>query len=262
VRRLALIAAVLVAGLLSTAPAASAARAGAHTIFYINQTPVKILMAASPGSTTGRTGWTVPAGAGGSFEVSQGWNGRVWGRTGCHFDAGGEGHCATGDCDGRFECRGWGDIPATLAEYNLDSFAGLDFYDVSMVDGSNLPMYIYPTSGQAAKKVSIHGCVRAGCTKAVRCPKVLKIFAHAKYVACESACAKLGGDQNCCRGKWAPRSQCNPRKWPVDYAAVFKRAEPYAYSYVDDDATSVYVCKGRCDYRIVFGLSPPKRRPS
>ena len=35
---------------------------------------------------------------------------------------------------------------------------------------------------------------------------------------------------------------------------MFKRAEPYAYSYVDDDATSVYVCSGRCDYHIVFGL--------
>ena len=56
-----------------------------------------------------------------------------------------------------------------------------------------------------------------------------------------------------------PRATCNPRKWPVDYARVFKRAEPYAYSYVDDDATSVYVCSGRCDYHIVFGLSPHKR---
>ena len=42
----------------------------------------------------------------------------------------------------------------------------------------------------------------------------------------------------------------------MDYARVFKRAEPYAYSYVDDDATSVYTCQGRCDYRITFGLTP------
>jgi ribosomal protein L24E len=42
----------------------------------------------------------------------------------------------------------------------------------------------------------------------------------------------------------------------VDYAAVFKHAEPYAYSYVDDDATSVYTCKGKCDYRITFGVTP------
>ena len=55
----------------------------------------------------------------------------------------------TGDCDGRYQCKGWGEIPATLAEYNLDSFAGLDFYDVSMVDGSNLPMYIRVIHGEA-----------------------------------------------------------------------------------------------------------------
>jgi hypothetical protein len=62
----------------------------------------------------------------------------------------------------------------------------------------------------------------------------------------ESACARFGTDQYCCRREWAPRSECDPAKWPVDYAAVFKKAEPYAYSYVDDDATSVFTCKGRC----------------
>jgi hypothetical protein len=47
-----------------------------------------------------------------------------------------------------------------------------------------------------------------------------------------------------------------PGRWPVDYAAVFKKAEPYAYSYADADATSTFVCKDRCDYRITFGLTP------
>ena len=57
--------------------------------------------------------------------------------------------------------------------------------------------------------------------------------------------ARLGGDQYCCRGQWSSRAACNPAQWPVDYAAVFKSAEPYAYSYVDDDATSVFtVCPG------------------
>jgi hypothetical protein len=85
---------------------------------------------------------------------------------------------------------------------------------------------------------------------------VLRVKAGGHVVACESACLRFGTDQYCCRGKWSSRAQCNPAKWPVDYARVFKRAEPYAYSYVDDDATSVYVCKGRCDYRIVFGITP------
>jgi hypothetical protein len=258
VRRLALIAAVLTVALLAAAPAASAARAGAHTIYFINRTPVKIWMAASPGSTSGRTGWTVPAGAGGSFEVSQGWNGRIWGRTGCHFNGEGEGHCATGDCGGRFECRGWGEIPATLAEYNLDSFAGLDFYDVSMVDGSNLPMYIRVIHGEADRSVDANGCLSPGrCTTEVHCPKTLRVpRGSPDPVGCISPCARFDTDRYCCRGPFA--AHCSPaRTWPVDYSKVFKRAEPYAYSWSGDDATSVFTCKGGCDYEIVFGVTPP-----
>jgi hypothetical protein len=239
---------------------AQAAASGPRRVTFINRVRQTIWVAASPDAShpMARTGWVLRPGRRVTVTVPNHWNGRFWGRTGCVFH-GGRGHCDTGDCAGRLQCRGWGAIPATLAEYNLDAWANLDFYDVSMVDGANLPMYIYPTSGQAAKKVGKNGCVKAGCTRLVRCPSALKIRAHGKYVACESACAKLGGDQYCCRGKWAPRAKCNPRKWPVDYARVFKRAEPYAYSYVDDDATSVYVCKGRCDYRIVFGVTAHRR---
>lgn len=239
---------------------APAAANGPRRVTFINRVKQTVWVAASPDANhpMARTGWVLRPGHRVTVTVPNHWNGRFWGRTSCVFRHG-RGHCDTGDCAGRLQCRGWGAIPATLAEYNLDAWDNLDFYDVSMVDGSNLPMYIYPTSGRAPKKVGRNGCVKAGCTKLVRCPAVLKIRAHGKYVACESACAKLGGDQYCCRGKWAPRAKCNPRKWPVDYARVFKRAEPYAYSYVDDDATSVYVCKGRCDYRIVFGITPHRR---
>jgi hypothetical protein len=226
---------------------------------FVNKMHFTIWAAASPDSSAplARTGWVLKPGHSVTFTVPSHYNGRFWGRTGCSF-RNGRGHCLTGDCGGMFQCTGWGQIPASLAEWNLDAWQGMDFYDVSLVDGWNVPMYIYPTSGQAAKKVGPAGCVKAGCTSVVKCPQVLKIFAGKRYVACESACAKIGGDQMCCRGKWAPRAMCNPRKWPVDSAAIFKRAEPYAYSYVDDDATSVYVCKGLCNYHIVFGVTPKK----
>jgi hypothetical protein len=97
--------------------------------------------------------------------------------------------------------------------------------------------------------------VAAGCTKPVSCPSALDVKAGGAVVGCISACARLGGDQYCCRGQWSARSACDPAKWPVDYAAVFKSAEPYAYSYVDDDATSVFTCSGVCDYRITFGVT-------
>jgi hypothetical protein len=230
---------------------------GARRVTFVNHLGQEIWVAASPDTAhpLTATGWALPPGQSVTITVPNQYNGRFWGRTGCVFH-GSTGHCQTGDCGGRFQCTGWGTIPATLAEYNLDAWQHLDFYDISMVDGDNVPMYAYPTSGDAPRKVSPDGCVAAGCTTAVPCPAALQITAAGKVVACESPCAKLGGDQYCCRGQWAPRSRCDPATWPVDYAAIFKKAEPYAYSYVDDDATSVYTCQGTCNYDIVFGVTP------
>ncbi len=240
-----------------SASAPAAAPPGSREVTFVNKVSQTIWVAAAqnPAHPLAVTGWVLPAGRSVTITVPDHWNGRFWGRTGCVFQAG-AGHCQTGDCAGRFQCTGNGTIPATLAEYDLDAWDGLDFYDVSMVDGSNLPMYINVTQGSAANQVSQDGCVAAGCTKPVACPSALQVKSGGLTVACESACARFGTDQYCCRGAWAARSQCNPAKWPVDYAAVFKTAEPYAYSYVDDDATSVYTCKGDCDYRITFGVTP------
>jgi hypothetical protein len=242
----------------SAAPPAQAAAAGARLVTFVNKVSQTIWVAASPdaGHPLAATGWVLPAGQSVTITVPNQWNGRFWGRTGCVFHDG-VGHCQTGDCGGLFQCTGYGAIPATLAEYDLDAWDGLDFYDVSMVDGANLPMYINITAGATADKISRTGCVPAGCTQPVDCPSALQVKSGTAVVACESACAKFGTDQYCCRGAWAPRSQCDPAKWPVDYAAVFKKAEPYAYSYVDDDATSVFTCQGRCNYQITFGVTPP-----
>ena len=248
------------AGGVGSQPAA-AASAPRRRVTFVNEMSQTIWVAAAPNPSTplAATGWVLRPGRSVTISTPNNLNTRFWGRTGCVFNSHGVGRCQTGDCGGLFQCKGWGTIPATLAEVNFDAWDNLDFYDVSMVDGSNLPMYINVSGGSATKKVSSDGCIPAGCTKAVQCPKVLDVKAGGKVVGCISACARLGGDQYCCRGKYAPRADCNPAKWPVDYAAVFKRAEPYAYSYVDDDATSVYVCKGRCNYRIVFGLTPTKK---
>ena len=238
-------------------PARPVLAPGARRVTFVNHLSQEIWAAASPDASypLPATGWALRPGQSVTITVPGKYNGRFWGRTGCVFH-GGTGHCQTGDCDGKFQCAGWGAIPATLAEYNLDAWDNLDFYDISMVDGSNVPMYAYPTSGDAPNRVSRDGCIAAGCTTAVPCPQALQVTAAGAVVACESPCARLGGDQYCCRGQWAPRARCDPARWPVDYAAVFKKAEPYAYSYVDDDATSVYTCQGTCNYDIVFGVTP------
>jgi hypothetical protein len=237
-------------------PATVAAPAGFRTFTLVNDVQQTIWVGAGeqtpqPALTT--TGWVLPVGHSLTITVPDKWNGRIWGRTDCSFNSVGDGHCETGDCAGKFQCAQYGVIPATLAEFNLNSWDNLDFYDVSMVDGSNLPMYINIAKGATKDPISSTGCSAAGCTRPVVCPAALVVDGGA---GCESACGVFGTDQYCCRGQWAPRSECVPANWPVDYAAVFKTAEPFAYSYVDDDATSTFTCSGECDYRITFGITP------
>ncbi|KAJ1399299.1 Thaumatin, conserved site [Sesbania bispinosa] len=77
------------------------------------------------------------------LEVPEGWSGRIWGRQGCCFDPKtGKGSCETGDCAGLLKCGGIGGVPpATLVEMTLGTpQSGLHFYDVSLVDGFNLPV--------------------------------------------------------------------------------------------------------------------------
>jgi hypothetical protein len=173
------------------ATASSSLAAGARLVTFVNKMRQTIWVAAAqnPAHPLAITGWVLLPGHRVTITVPNHWNGRFWGRTGCVFHHG-LGHCQTGDCAGRFQCAGNGVIPATLAEYDLDAWDGLDFYDVSMVDGSNLPMYINVTRGQAAHQVSRNGCVPAGCTTPVHCPDPLRVRAGGVVVACESACAR------------------------------------------------------------------------
>ncbi|KAJ9589771.1 hypothetical protein L9F63_027968, partial [Diploptera punctata] len=48
----------------------------------------------------------------------------------------------------------------TLAEFSINSWNGLDFYDLSVIDGYNLPMKIIPANG---------GCPTVTCGSA-NCP--------------------------------------------------------------------------------------------
>jgi hypothetical protein len=261
-RRLALLAvatAVLASAVaVSSAPgeAGPVAPTGAHTIFFLNTTGQTVWLAAWPGSAGGRTGWKVGPHLGGSFKVPVGWKGRVWGRTGCRFEFG-LGRCRTGDCGGRVQCRGPGRPPVTLAEFALDSVAGLDFYDVSMAEGSNLPTYIRVIHGLTEESVDANGCLRPGvCTHRVRCPKALRVPRRGvPTVGCASPCDRLGGARYCCKGAFA--AHCSPaRDWPVDYARAFERAEPFALAW-PGDGRHVFTCRAGCDFEVVFGVSPP-----
>ncbi|KAM7504953.1 hypothetical protein LguiB_003857 [Lonicera macranthoides] len=137
-----------------------------------------------------------------------GWSGRIWARTGCTFDALGAGTCQTGDCGGRLECDGIGATPPiSLFEITMGKGDDNDFYDVSFVDGYNLPLIASPRGVYG-------GCNATGCASDINmgCPKELQVvFGEGKeeeedekaggVVACKSACEAFGLDQYCCSGE-------------------------------------------------------------
>lgn len=183
----------------------------------------------------------VPAGGGKRLDRDQTWTidappgtkqARVWGRTGCNFDASGKGKCQTGDCNGVLECKSFGVPPNTLAEYALNQFGDKDFFDISLVDGFNVPMEFSPTS---------NGCTRGITCKAEinqQCPNELKAPG-----GCNNPCTVFKTDQYCCNS-----GSCNA----TNFSRFFKERCPDAYSYPKDDQTSTFTCPAGTNYRVVF----------
>ncbi|XVF35949.1 hypothetical protein REPUB_Repub19eG0015900 [Reevesia pubescens] len=139
----------------------------------------------------------------------------------------------------QLECNGKGaSPPATLAEFTIGS-GTQDFYDVSLVDGYNLPMIVEPSGGSGP-------CLSTGCVNDLnrQCPNELRVGSGE---ACKSACEAFGTPEYCCSGAFATPDTCKPSV----YSEMFKAACPRSYSYAYDDATSTFTCTG-ADYTITF----------
>ncbi|XP_039136382.1 protein P21-like [Dioscorea cayenensis subsp. rotundata] len=156
--------------------------------------------------------------------------GRIWARTGCNFSNSGHGSCETGDCNGLLECQVYGK-PNTLAEFGLD-INNLDFIDISLVDGFNVPMEFSPTSGCA------RGMIQCSADINGQCPAQLKTNG-----GCNNACDVFKTDEYCCNS-----GNCGP----TNYSRFFKGFCPDAYSYPRDDPTSTFTCPGGASYKVVF----------
>ncbi|XP_056174107.1 protein P21-like [Syzygium oleosum] len=157
---------------------------------------------------------------------------RIWARTNCRFDGSGRGSCETGDCGGLLQCQAYGVSPNTLAEFALNQYMNMDFIDMSLIEGFNVPMEFSSTSG---------GCNRViKCTADIigQCPAALKVTG-----GCNGPCPIFKTDQYCCNS-----GSCGP----TDYSRYFKDRCPDAYSYPKDDATSVFTCPGGTNYKVVF----------
>ncbi|CAH2079719.1 unnamed protein product [Thlaspi arvense] len=184
------------------------------------------------------------------INVPSGWSGRFWGRSLCSTNSTGGFSCATGDCgSGKVECTGGGTPPVTLAEFTIDSNGGQDFYDVSLVDGYNLPMVVVPQGDET--------CSTVGCVNDLNptCPDELRVRGNTSLmtlatpiIACTSPCEAFNSSEYCCTGAYSTPQTCVP----TDYSRVFKRACPRAYSYAYDDSNSTFTCASQPNYVITF----------
>ncbi|KAF8810309.1 thaumatin-like protein [Phlegmacium glaucopus] len=204
------------------------------------------------------TGWEAPAGSQVSFAVPDNWkSGRIWGRRNCDFTTNpGPNSCLTGGCNGGLECdphSGTGVPPATVAEWTLGDNGSPDWYDVSLVDGYNLPVRI----------TNNVGCPIADCPVDLgpNCPGPLKgPFDPSGFpVGCKSACfANLDGNQgnspNCCSGSFSTPATCPSSG--VAFYSYFKNNCPrsYAYAYDESSNTALWTCNSglKADYTLTF----------
>ncbi|XP_022726728.1 pathogenesis-related protein 5-like [Durio zibethinus] len=167
------------------------------------------------------------------------WSGRIWGRTGCNFDKNGNGTCQTGGCGTSLNCTSAGSLPVSIAEFTLGE---TDYYDVSLVDGFNLPILIKPGGGKG-------NCSTAGCDGDLRqhCSSDLAVKNNGKVVGCRSACDAFNNDEYCCRGAYKDPGAC----LPTNYSKNFKQVCPAASSYAYDNLVSIITCSAS-DYMVAF----------
>lgn len=240
-------------------------RADARTFTVTNRCSYTIWPAIFTGPSANKstpdysTGWEAQPDASVSFTVPNDWTaGRIWGRTDCNFnnDSASGQTCLTAWCIGGLKCNpttGTGVPPATVAEWTLNGDDSQDYYDVSLVDGFNLPMQI----------TNNVGCSVAGCTADLNsvCPSVLKgpTNSSGDTLGCQSACdANLSGDTtdspNCCSGSYSTAATCPPSG--VEYYSFFKGNCPdaYAYAYDESSGTALWKCDSSlsADYTLTF----------
>ncbi|CAL9226667.1 unnamed protein product [Arabidopsis halleri] len=229
------------------------------TISIVNRCSFTVwpgILSNSGSGDIGTTGFELVPGGSRSFQAPASWSGRFWARTGCNFNSDtGQGTCITGDCgSNQVECNGAGaKPPATLAEFTIgsgpeDPARKQDFYDVSLVDGYNVPMLVEASGGSEGT------CQTTGCVTDLnqKCPTELRFGSGS---ACKSACEAFGSPEYCCSGAYASPTECKPSM----YSEIFKSACPRSYSYAFDDATSTFTCTD-ADYTITLCPSLPSQK--
>lgn len=178
-------------------------------------------------------GFELGAGTSTNITVPNNWSGKIWGRTACQIGSNGELTCETGDCNGQLECKTMGQPPISLVELNLSSTHGIpDSYNLSLVNGYNLPISIKPIPGsfETVNRTDLgkFNCGSPKCSNfnMSQCPPELTIKGkNGPY--CASICAavnnmgrvnnplyleKINKAQVCCSCDCGPNCGCNDPK--------------------------------------------------
>ncbi|KAI5680713.1 hypothetical protein M9H77_01940 [Catharanthus roseus] len=190
------------------------------------------------------TGLELPSQATTTLDVSPDWSGRIWARFVCSNTGTGF-SCKSGDCTtGQILCNGLGGVPpTTLIEFTLSGDGNQDFYDISLVDGFNLPVLVTPQS---------YNCTTISCPVDINnlfCPPELSIYnTDGGVIGCKSACLAFNQPQYCCTGAFGSPDTCKPTL----YSQIFKEHCPQAYTYAYDDKTSLVTCPSGGGYDVTF----------
>ncbi|GAA5806106.1 hypothetical protein HPULCUR_011634 [Helicostylum pulchrum] len=170
---------------------------------------------------------TVNVGGTQSYRFNGPWSGRFWAR---HEE-----------CWKSSTCQGASTtVPASLVEFTFLSADGNDFYDISFVDGYNLPVSIEPEkSSKDDSNKGNYWCRKPVCHNVPNCPSELQVWVGGVYSACQSACSKFGNQEYCCAGLFDTPKKCGINK----YAQLVKDECPDAYSFAYDDEKSLYQCR-------------------
>ncbi|PPQ75613.1 hypothetical protein CVT26_001545 [Gymnopilus dilepis] len=204
------------------------------------------------------TGWSAGPYTSVTFNIPNNWQaGRIWARRDCDFSSNpGPNSCLDGGCNGGLVCdphTGTGVPPASLAEFTLSGSGNKDYYDVSLVDGYNLPIRIDNNVGCPVPKCAVD--------LGPNCPAPLKgPFDSTGFpVGCKSACiANLSGNPanspNCCSGSYDTPATCPSSG--VAYYSYFKNNCPdaYAYPYDESSGTAIWNCPSnlQASYTVTF----------
>lgn len=215
-------------GLAAAAPSVNkrATRGSSTTVKIVNNCAKTIQLGQLGTGITGGLPTPIAKGKSKTYTFNGSWSGRFWARENCT----GSGCAFAGAA-----------VPASLAEFTfLAGSDGNDYYDLSFVDGYNLPLSVTPNNPvNPTASSSKYWCGSPKCSPVPTCdPQLVLNDSNGKFEGCLSACSKFGNPAYCCSGAYNTPQTC-----PINpYAQVIKNACPDVYSYAYDDQASLYQC--------------------